>query len=48
MHAFGRPAGAAMTVASGDRAAQSGSRARRGRLMRLCELARGVVILLVW
>jgi hypothetical protein len=36
---------AAMTVAFGDRAAQSGHRARLGRLMRFCELARGVVIL---
>ena len=32
----------AMTVISGDRAAQSGHRARRGRLMRFCELARGL------
>src|SRR5438094_1191162 len=31
----------AMTVPSGGRAAQSGHRARRGRLMRFCELARG-------
>jgi len=35
------PPGAAMTVASGDRAAQSGHRARLGRLMRFCELAQG-------
>lgn len=33
---------AAMTVASGDRAAQSGHRARLGRLMRFRELARGL------
>jgi len=32
----------AMTVLSGDRAAQSGHRARRGRLMRFCELTRGL------
>ena len=31
----------AMTVTSGGRAAQSGHRARQGRLMRFCELARG-------
>src|SRR6266568_4793431 len=31
----------AMTVSSGDRAAQSGHRALQGRLMRICELARG-------
>jgi hypothetical protein len=38
------PAGetGAMTVPSGDRAAQSGHRARLGRLMRKCELARGL------
>jgi len=36
---------AAMTVASGDRAAQSGHRARRGRLMRFCGLARGLATL---
>jgi hypothetical protein len=39
------PERAAMTVASGDRAAQSGHRARLGRLMRICELTRGVVVL---
>src|SRR5260221_6191026 len=32
----------AMTVFSGDRAAQSGHRARPGRLMRFCELTRGL------
>src|SRR6266576_5611401 len=32
----------AMTVTSGDRAAQSGHRARQCRLMRFCELARGL------
>jgi hypothetical protein len=35
-----------MTMASGDRAAQSGSRARQGRLMRKRELARGLATLL--
>src|SRR6516162_6632018 len=39
------PGGGAMTVLSGDRAAQSGHRARRGRLMRFCELARGLATL---
>jgi hypothetical protein len=39
------PGRAAMTVASRDRAAQSGHRVRLGRLSRICELARGVVIL---
>jgi len=34
--------GSHMTVASGDRAAQSGHRARRGRLMRKRERARGL------
>lgn len=34
-----------MTVVSGARAAQSGHRARQGRLMRVWELARGVAIL---
>jgi len=36
------PGGGAMTVLSGDRAAQSGHRARLGRLMRFCELTRGL------
>ena len=43
MHPFGtcRVAGA-MTVISGGRAAQSGHRARLGRLMRFRELTRGL------
>ena len=44
IHPFGRPPGAgAMTVPSGDRAAQSDLRARRGRLRVFFELARGLV-----
>ena len=43
VHPFGAcPGAGAMTVTSGDRAAQSGHRARQGRLMRFCELARGL------
>src|SRR5258708_17329109 len=41
IHPFGRPRGAgAMTMPSGDRAAQSVRRARQGRLRLICELAR--------
>jgi len=42
-HPFGRPRGpGAMTVLSGDRAAQSVRRARQGRLRMIYELARGL------